>query len=79
MGHRLPDDPEWLRRELAVGVDVIWRVEIDRVDFVAVHKAVEIDYLEDAIFRSFSSSSGSGQQAREQCPKMADFDDDSAS
>jgi hypothetical protein len=83
----LPDDPECHRRQLAVGVDVIGRVEIDRADFVAVHKAVEIDYLKaveidylkDAIFRSFSSSSSSGQQAREQRPKMADFDDDSAS
>jgi hypothetical protein len=41
--HRLPDDPERLRRQ--VTVDVIGRVEIDRVDLVAVHKTVEVDDL----------------------------------
>jgi hypothetical protein len=60
-------------------ITVIRLVDIDRVDLVAVHKAIEIGYLKDANFRSFSSSSSSGQQAREQRPKMADFDDDSAS
>ena len=45
VGHRLPDDSECLRRELAVGVDVIGRVEIDRVDLVTVRKAIEVDDL----------------------------------
>jgi len=41
--HRLPDDPECHRRQVAV--NVIGRVEIDRVDLVAVHKTVEVDDL----------------------------------
>ena len=45
LGHRLADDPERLGRELAVGMDPIGRVEIDRIDLVTIDKAVEVDDL----------------------------------
>src|SRR3984893_11970514 len=45
LGHRLADDPEGLGRELTVGMDPIGSVEIDRIDRVAIDKAVEVDDL----------------------------------
>src|SRR6267143_6019477 len=45
LGHRLADDPEGLGRELAVGMDPIRSVEIDRIDRVAIDKAIEVDDL----------------------------------
>ena len=43
--HRLADHPEGLGGELAIRIHVIGRVEIDRIDLVAVDKAVEVDDL----------------------------------
>src|SRR6516164_10964196 len=45
LSHRLANDPERLGRDLAVRMDVIGCVEIDRIDLIPVHEAFEIDDL----------------------------------
>ena len=43
--HRLADHAEGLGGELTIRIHVIGRVEVDRIDFVAVDKALEVDDL----------------------------------
>ena len=45
MLHRLADHPEGLSGELAIRIDVIGGIEVDRIDFVALDKALEVDDL----------------------------------
>ena len=43
--HRLADDAKRLGRQFAVGIDVVGRVEVERIDGVAVDELVEVDDL----------------------------------
>ena len=43
--HRFADHPERLDRDLAVGIDEIWRIEIQRINLVALDEAIEINGL----------------------------------
>ena len=45
MLHRFADHAEGFGRELAIRIHVIGDIEVDRIDFVAVDKAFEVDDL----------------------------------